>query len=56
MLSIVPVQEEQEGTPVENLSIRLYSEDEFETIKNPYATYAEGELLAMRRCSMGVKN
>ena len=33
---------EQEGTPVENLSVRLYSENEFETIKNPYAAYAEG--------------
>ena len=29
-------------TPVHNLSIRLYSEDEFEKIENPYATYAEG--------------
>ena len=29
-------------TPVQNLSIRLYSEDEFEKIENPYATYAEG--------------
>ena len=33
---------EQEKTSVENFSIRLYSEDEFETIKNPYARYAEG--------------
>ena len=33
---------EQEDTPVKNLSIRLYSEDKFETIENPYATYAEG--------------
>ena len=29
-------------TPLENLPIRLYSEDEFEEIENPYATYAEG--------------
>ena len=29
-------------TPVENLSIQLYSEDEFERIDNPYAKYAEG--------------
>lgn len=33
---------EEEKTPVENLSIRLYSEDEFEEIENPYAAYAEG--------------
>ncbi len=32
---------EQVETSIENLSIRLYSEDEFEKIKNPY-TYAEG--------------
>ncbi|MBI1925421.1 tetratricopeptide repeat protein [Candidatus Poribacteria bacterium] len=29
-------------TPVENLSIRLYSADEFEEIESPYAAYAEG--------------
>ena len=29
-------------TPVNNFSIRLYSEDEFEPIDNPYAAYAEG--------------
>ena len=34
--------EEQTRTPVQNLSIRLYSEDEFEKIENPYAHYAEG--------------
>lgn len=34
--------EEQEHTPVQNLSIRLYLEDEFEKIENPYAAYAEG--------------
>ena len=33
---------EQEETPVENLSVRLYSEDQFEKIENPYAPYAEG--------------
>ena len=36
---------EQEETPVENLSVRLYSEDEFETIENPYAAYAEGGIV-----------
>ena len=36
---------EQEETLVENFSIRLYSEDEFETIKNPYAAYAEGGIV-----------
>ena len=34
--------EEQVQTPIENLSIRLYSEDEFEKIENPYARFAEG--------------
>ena len=34
-----------EKTPVENLSIRLYSEDEFEEIENPYAAYAEGGIV-----------
>ena len=29
-------------TPVTDFSIRLYSEDEFEKIENPYAAYAEG--------------
>ncbi len=29
-------------TPVNNFSIRLYSEEEFEEIENPYAAYAEG--------------
>ena len=37
--------EEQVQTPVENLSIRLYSEDEFEKIENPYAAYAEGGIV-----------
>lgn len=29
-------------TPVNNFSIRLYAEEEFEEIENPYAAYAEG--------------
>ena len=37
--------EEQEQTPFRNLSIRLYSEDEFEDIENPYAAYAEGGIV-----------
>ena len=37
--------EEQVQTPVQNLSIRLYSEDEFEKIENPYAQYAEGNIV-----------
>ena len=37
--------EEQEHTPIQNLSIRLYSEDEFEDIENPYAAYAEGGIV-----------
>ena len=35
----------RERTPVANLSIQLYSEDEFEKIENPYATYAEGGIV-----------
>ena len=37
--------DEQEETQVENLSIRLYPQDDFETIKNPYAAYAEGGIV-----------
>ena len=37
--------EEQVQTPVQDLSIRLYSEDEFEKIENPYAAYAEGGIV-----------
>lgn len=37
--------EEQLQTPVQDLSIRLYSEDEFEKIENPYAAYAEGNIV-----------
>ncbi len=33
---------ETEQTPVHSFSIRLYPEDEFEEIENPYASYAEG--------------
>jgi len=34
--------EEIAQTPVNNFSIRLYSEEEFQEIENPYAAYAEG--------------
>ena len=37
--------EEQVQIPFQNLSIRLYSEDEFEDIENPYAAYAEGGIV-----------
>ena len=37
--------DEQEKTQVENLSIRLYPQDDFETINNPYAAYAEGGIV-----------
>ena len=37
--------EEQAQIPFQNLSIRLYSEDEFEDIENPYAEYAEGGIV-----------
>ena len=37
--------EVEEKTLVENLSIRLYSEDDFEDIENPYAAYAEGGIV-----------
>ena len=36
---------EVEQTAVSNFSIRLSSEEEFETIENPYATYAEGGIV-----------
>ena len=36
---------EQLQTPVQNLSIHLSSKDEFKTIKNPYAQYAEGNIV-----------
>ena len=31
--------------PFQNLSVRLYSEDEFEDLENPYAPYAEGGIV-----------
>lgn len=37
--------DEKEKTQIENLSIRLYPQDDFETIKNPYAAYAEGGIV-----------
>jgi hypothetical protein len=37
--------EEIKQTAIESFSIRLYSEDEFEVIENPYATYAEGGIV-----------
>ena len=37
--------EEVENTPVANFSIRLYSEEDFEEINNPYADYAEGGIV-----------
>ena len=36
---------EQKKTQIANLSVRLYSADEFENIKNPYAPYAEGGIV-----------
>ena len=44
---------EQEKTPVENLSIRLYSADEFEEIENPYAAYAEGGVVGDSKMFFG---
>ncbi len=38
--------EDIKQTPIENFSIRLYTEEEFERIENPYATYAEGGIVA----------
>lgn len=43
----------EEKTPVENLSIRLYSEDEFEEIENPYAAYAEGGVVGDAKMFFG---
>ena len=37
---------EQLKTPVQNLSIHLSSKDKFKPIKNPYAEYAEGTIVA----------
>jgi len=36
---------EIEQTLIENFSIRLYTEEEFEEIENPYAAYAEGGIV-----------
>jgi len=36
---------EIEQTPVHNFSIRLYSEEDFDEIGNPYAAYAEGGIV-----------
>ena len=44
---------EEEKTPVENLSIRLYSADEFEEIENPYAAYAEGGVVGEPKMFFG---
>lgn len=44
---------EEEKTPVENLSIRLYSADEFEEIENPYAAYAEGGVVGDSKMFFG---
>ncbi len=45
--------EEQVQTPVENLSIRLYLEDEFEKIENPYARFAEGGVVGDAKMFFG---
>ena len=37
---------EQLKTPIQNLSIHLSSKDKFKPIKNPYAEYAEGTIVA----------
>ena len=44
---------EIEQTPVHNFSIRLYSEDDFEEIDNPYAAYAEGGVVGDRAMFYG---
>jgi len=36
---------EIEQSSIESFSVRLYSEEEFEEIENPYATYAEGGIV-----------
>ena len=45
--------EEQLQTPVQNLSIRLYSEDKFEKIENPYARFAEGGVVSDAKMLFG---
>ena len=44
---------EIEQTPVRSFSIRLYSEEDFEEIDNPYAAYAEGGIVADRTMFYG---
>lgn len=44
---------EVEQTPVHNFSIRLYPEEDFEEIDNPYAAYAEGGIVADRAMFYG---
>jgi len=44
---------EIEQTPVHNFSIRLYSEEDFEEIENPYAAYAEGGIVGDRTMFYG---
>ncbi len=44
---------ETEQSPVNNFSIRLYSEGEFEEIENPYAAYAEGGVVDNPRMFYG---
>jgi tetratricopeptide (TPR) repeat protein len=44
---------ETQRTPVENFSIRLYSEKQFERIENPYATYAKGGTVENREMFYG---
>ena len=45
--------EELVQTPAQNLSIRLYSEEEFEKIENPYAAYAEGGIVGDKSMFFG---
>ncbi len=44
---------ETQRTPVENFSIRLYSDMQFERIENPYATYAKGGTVENREMFYG---
>ena len=45
--------DKQEQTLVTIFSIRLYSEDEFEKIENPYTTYAEGGVVGDAKMFFG---
>jgi len=40
-------------TPIYNFSIRLYSEDQFEEIENPYAAYAESAIVQSKEMFYG---